>query len=116
MQGREVGDSNDGVAALGGAAGLLGEARAIFGRRIIASHDEEIVKGRNHAPGATAARKVDTLVECVKKIARRRAPQQRPRSVPGQRFAKRPQKSVGAIAEAKPRFRMGARETEKNFA
>ena len=66
-------------------SGLLGEARAEFGRRILASHHEQVVKS---ADGTSATGCWSTaLVESVKQVGTWSAGQQTPAGVRRQLFS-----------------------------
>ncbi len=86
-------DRNDQVGALGGGAGLRGEALAEIGSRIIARDYEQIVEG-----GDTAAVRggAQTLVQSVKKIGGRPAilPEQTARGAARKTLGERAQEAV----------------------
>jgi hypothetical protein len=110
--GSETRHGNDGVAEGGGAASLIGETGAKFGRGIISGHHEEIVKS---ADGFSRTM-VDTLVQCVKEIAGGFTDQQTADGVRGERVAVGAQESMGAVAELKVPIGVRGGEAVHDFA
>ncbi len=96
LLGGELGDGDDGVAVFGGLAGLLGEARAEFGGRVVAGHDEQIVEGGDGA----ASGGVDALVEGVEQVGAGGAYEQAAAGVGGQCVGEGFEQAVRAVVEA----------------
>ena len=111
LRGGMLGHGNNRVAARGRVAGLLREARAEFGRGIVAGHDEQVVEGGD----GLRRRDVHPLVKSVKQFRARSAKQQTPPDVRGHRLSKRAQETVRPVIVEEAVAGVRARQPEHEF-
>ena len=112
LRGGELGDGDDGVAMLGGLAGLFSEAGAEVGGGVVSGHYEQVMEGRDGA----ARGGVHALVEGVEEVGAGSAHEQAAAGVGRQRVGEGFEEAVGAIVEAETFLEMRASETEHHLA